>query len=67
MQGGGHEDPRHHCGQARRDHEMNIVSLESNFSDLFHFDADPDPHPRILSRDNGSGSDLNSNKFQFFS
>ena len=30
-------------------------------SDPLHIDADPDP--RIRFRDNGSGSDLNSNKF----
>ena len=37
----------------------------SSVSDPYHFDADPDP--RICFRDDGSGSNLKSNKFQFFS
>ena len=49
------------------------VIKHSSVSNPYHFDADPDP--RIRFRDDGSGSgsdsgfgsDLKSNKFQFFS
>ena len=47
-----------------------LPSRATSVSDQLHFDADPDPRNRF--RDNGSGpwsrsgSDLKSNKFQFF-
>jgi len=45
---------------------QNLITItqKSSVSDPYHFDNDD---PRIRFRDDGSGSDLKSNKFQFFS
>ena len=42
-----------------------IPMTKSSLSDPLHIEVDPDP--RIRFREYGSGSDLKSNKFQFFS
>ena len=46
-------------------HSSFLCSFSSSVSDPLHFDVDSDP--RIRFQEYGSGSDLKSNKFQFFS